>query len=151
MKHVWLFTVLGLISCGDTEVVTFGIDKQDKNLAESESAATVSLETFKGDYSVFGECPVHDWNTGILSISDDYISITETGCEIASVSKFSYSSLLLELKNCHAEGDAVPDEKAKLAISGNTKTLQYLPNDDGVLSGDGRVFELTPCERAARE
>ena len=72
--------------------------------------------------------------------------MTETGCQIKQViQEPSINSLLLELEACHAEGEPVPNERARLSISNGIKTLQYLPNKDGVLLGDGRVFKLTPC------
>ena len=114
--------------------------------ASSPEKTSPTLEDFIGVYSVYGACPKYDWNTVILGISQDYISMTETGCQIKQViQEPSINSLLLELEACHAEGEPVPNERARLSISNGIKTLQYLPNKDGVLLGDGRVFKLTPC------
>jgi len=125
------------------------VDLLNENLPQKTE--TLSLSNFIGDYSVFGECPKHDWNTGILSLSEDYISLTETGCKILSAVPIDSESLLLNLTACHAEGDAMPDERAKLTKIGDKKTLQYLPNDDGNLNRSGKVFELTPCTREVRD
>ena len=115
---------------------------------ESSSPEKISptLEDFIGVYSVYGECPTYDWNTGILDISDGYIGITETACKIENETAGDDGvSLFLELGDCTAYGDPQPDERAKFTLKDNLKTLQYLPNKDGVLRGDGRVFNLTPC------
>lgn len=78
--------------------------------------------------------------------------MTETGCKIEKVTNTpSLNNLILELKACHAEGEPTPDERAKLTVVNGVKTLQYLLNADGIQNGDGRVFELTPCTRGAKE
>jgi len=120
-------------------------------VSETE-AFSPTIEDFIGGFSVYGTCPQYDWNTGVLRISQDYISMTETGCQIKQViQEPSTNSLLLELHVCHAEGEPVPDERARLSTSNGIKTLQYLPNANGVLLGDGRVFKLTSCTPNIKE
>ena len=118
----------------------------------SLETSKLSLADFVGEFSVYEKCPNHDWNTGILRVSQDYISITETGCKVAKVTKgLDANSLLLDLTVCHAEGEPMPDERAKLTMIEGERTLQYLPNADGIQSGDGRIFKLTPCSRDTKE
>jgi len=109
------------------------------------------LKPFLSPISLATKCPIHDWNTGILSLSEDYIYLTETGCKILSAVPINSESLLLNLTACHAEGVPMPDERAKLTRIDDKKTLQYLPNDDGNLNRSGKVFELTPCTREVRD
>jgi len=162
MKVLWLIPLLALMSCGELPAViadetkpaenqTLPVQTEQRVPNLPQKTETLSLSNFIGDYSVFGECPKHDWNTGILSLSEDYISLTETGCKIASAAPIDSETLLLNLTDCHAEGESMADEKAKLTKVGNRKTLQYLPNDDGKLNRSGKVFELTPCTGEARD
>ena len=140
-----LFSVGLLTACA--EPVLEAPEAPPIKVEVQSNISELSIVDFIGDYSVYGTCPQYDWNTGILTISEDYISITETGCKISTATASTANVLILDLTACHAEGEPMPDERTKLTMTDGLKTLQYLPNADGIQSGDGRVFQLTPCSR----
>lgn len=142
---------LKMMSDGEVQTPIYICDKsENSNYASPSERKTLSISDFVGVYSVYGECPIHDWNTGILDVSKDYIGITETACRINKETAGEDGvSLFLELGDCTAYGEPQPDERAKFTQEDNVKSLKYLPNKDGILRGDGRVFNLTPCQKDA--